>query len=263
MSFRYTEKNREAYQTAGLTVLQGLIPASLLSDLRHETDKAREIARSKFGPQCQRLQPVYTYEELNHQPFRDFLDLPELRKTVLEILGPGHAPSEIMGVLLEPSEKPWCTNWHRDWAHHIPGLENSQIFLEAIQNLGMFNQLNGALYEDHSLWAVPASHQREDTEAERTAFGGVPAPGPSLPSEMSNAERELACLAYAHQMPGATLVPLHAGDVAFYRASLWHIGNYLPYTRRATLHDGFYSSDDLAWREKMRQIQENRQSVAK
>ena len=61
-------------------------------------------------------------------------------------------------------------------------------------------------------------------------------------------ERELACLAYTRRMPGAVQVPLAAGDVAFYRAVGWHIGNYVPYIKRATLHDGFYGPDDRAWK---------------
>jgi hypothetical protein len=65
--------------------------------------------------------------------------------------------------------------------------------------------------------------------------------------KMSPEQRELACLHYTRQMPGAVPVTLGAGDVAFYRAVGWHIGNYVPYTKRATLHDGFYGLDDRAW----------------
>jgi hypothetical protein len=55
---------------------------------------------------------------------------------------------------------------------------------------------------------------------------------------MTPEERELACREYARSMPGAVEVVLGAGDVAFYRAGGWHLGNYVPYARRATLHDG-------------------------
>jgi hypothetical protein len=60
----------------------------------------------------------------------------------------------------------------------------------------------------------------------------------------------MTCLEYARRMPGATQVVLCAGDVAFYRACGWHIGNYVPYVRRATLHDGYYGPEDWAWRER-------------
>src|SRR5579884_2335818 len=101
MSFQYTERLREEYVTDGYTVLRGLIPASLLADLRREADRAREIAHRQHGPQAQRLQPVYAYEELDSRPFRDFLGLPGLQATAEGILGTGHAQSDIMGVLLD------------------------------------------------------------------------------------------------------------------------------------------------------------------
>lgn len=254
MGFRYTEQNREEYVTVGFTVLRDLIPASLLADLRRETDRAREIARQRHGPQAQRLQPVYNYEELNAQVFRDFLGLDGMQATVAGILGPEHRQTDIMGVLLEPAEKAWCTHWHRDWGYNAAHVK-LDVFFEAVRNLGLFNQLNAALYDDHSLWVVPGSHDREDTEAERAVFPRVPPPGPSLSGEMTPAEREIACLGYTRQMPGAIPVTLFAGDVAFYRACQWHVGNYVPYTKRATLHDGFYSPDDLAWQAQVRQWQ--------
>ena len=247
MAFRYTDQHRDEYYSLGYTILRDMIPASLLADLRRETDRAREIARREHGPQAQRLQPVYRYEELNHQPFRDFLNLPGMRETVTKVLGPEHAPSDIMGVLFEPSEAAWATHWHRDWGYNVPGLD-LDVFFEKIREVHRFNQLNAALYDDHSLWFVPGSHDRRDTDEERAAFPRIPPPGPEMTPEMSPEEKELTCLAYTRRMPGAVQVALAAGDVAFYRAVAWHIGNYVPYVKRATLHDGFYCPDDLVWK---------------
>jgi hypothetical protein len=257
MTFHYSDSHRDDYYQDGLTILRGVIPATLLADLRQQTDRAREIARERSGPQSQRLQPVYAYDELDARPFRDFLELPGMRAAVENILGTERDPSQIMGVLLEPAEQPWCTNWHRDWGHHIAEL-GTETFVAACRNLRMFNQLNAALYDDHSLWVVPGSHNRGDTPGEQAAFGSVPAPGPNLTPQMTPAEREIACQVYVRQMPGATHVALQAGDVAFYRACGWHIGTYVPYTRRATLHDGFYCDDDYAWQAQMRQLQESK-----
>jgi hypothetical protein len=249
MAFRYTDRHREEYFELGLTVLRDLIPPALLADLRRETDTAREIARRQHGPQAQRLQPVYRHEELDHRPFRDFLGLPGMRAAVIGILGEDRAPSDIMGVLFEPEREAWATPWHRDWGYNLPGIDLDAFFEAARNKPLMFNQINAALYDDHSLWVVPGSHDRADTDAERAAFGGrIPPPGPDLSPDMSAAERELACLSYTRAMPGAVQVALAAGDVAFYRAVGWHIGNYVPYARRATLHDGFYGADDLAWK---------------
>lgn len=248
MTFHYSEQNREEYYALGLTILRDAIPAALLADLRRETDKARTITRRENGPQAQRLQPVYRYPDLNPQPFRDFLALTELRKTVTGILGAEHTESDIMGVLFEPQESAWATPWHRDWGDNVPGIDRDAFFDAALHKPGMFNQLNAALYDDHSLWVAPGSHDRRNTGDEEAAFGGrIPPPGPELSAEMSPEAREMACLAYTRRMPGAAQVALAAGDVAFYRAVGWHIGNYVPYIKRATLHDGFYGPDDRAW----------------
>ncbi len=256
MSFQYHDGLREDYQSVGFIVLRDLIPASLLADLRRETDKVREIARREHGEQAQRLQPVYRYAELNGERFRDFLHLPELQKVVANVLSPEHKQSNIMGVLLEPAEYPWATNWHRDWGHHVRNLPTEK-FETAKQNLRMFNQLNGALYEDGSLWAVPYSHNRPDTPEELSAFPQNPPSNPPLTEAMSSEEREQVCLRYARSMPQAVQILLGAGDVAFYRACMWHIGNYVPYRKRATLHDGFNCEEDIAWQKEMRMFQEN------
>jgi hypothetical protein len=259
MTFQYTDRHRIEYITDGFTILRGIIPASLLADLRTETDKAREIARRRSGPQAQRLQPVYAYDELDSRRFRDFLDLPGMRASVAGILGPDHNQTDIMGVLLEPANEAWCTPWHRDWGYNAPHVD-LDAFFEAVHNLRMFNQLNAALYDDHSLWVVPGSHNRLDSADERAVFPLIPPKGPDLEPGMPAAERELACLEYARRMPCAMPVPLFAGDVAFYRACQWHLGCYVPYTRRATLHDGFYCEEDLAWIASVNRRQEEARS---
>ena len=50
-------------------------------------------------------------------------------------------------------------------------------------------------------------------------------------------------------MPGAVQLHLEAGDFCLYRNTLWHLGNYLPYRRRATLHDAVDTDEFFAWRE--------------
>jgi len=253
VSFRFTEAHREEYFTDGLTLLRGLIPATLVADLRRETDKGRIIARQKHGRQTQRLQPVYAYEELDPRPFQDFLALPGLRDTVEGTLGTGYEPTERMAVFLEPTDAAWCTTWHRDYGN-VQGVDR-EAFAQARDNLRMMNQFNAALYDDHSLWVVPGSHNREDTPAERAAIPDVYAHVAELPASLSAAVREMEWLTYTRSMPGARQIVLCAGDVAFYRATSWHIGNYVPYVKRATLHDSFPCEGDLAWQSSVRRIQ--------
>ena len=237
---------REEFIVKGLTILRGVIPASLLQDLRTETDKGRSIARQQGGSQAQRLQPVYAYDELNPQPFRDFLNLPAFHEAISAILGQEFALSTRMGVFYEPAEKAWCTNWHRDWAHHVPN-PNMDLFFETARNVGGFNQFNAALHDDRSLWVVPRSHVRPDTPEEIASMGTIPPSPPTFTEEMSANERETACLDYARSMPGAMQVVLEAGDVAFYCAAAWHIGSYSPTMHRATLVDNFKVAADKAW----------------
>jgi hypothetical protein len=187
-------------------------------------------------------------------PFRDFLELPGMQITVKEILGSAHKASDNMGVLLEPAQNAWCTNWHRDIAHHLEGLD-MQSFYQAARDLRTFNQFNAALYDDHSLWIVPGSHNREDTPEESACFPSTLPAAPEFSEDASSEERERACLEYAYCMPGAVPVVLFAGDCAFYRASGWHLGNYVPYIKRATLHDNFQGDEDRAWWDSVRQPQ--------
>ena len=59
-------------------------------------------------------------------------------------------------------------------------------------------------------------------------------------------------LEYCRSMPGAERLYLEAGDLALYRSTLWHIGNYVPYKKRATLHDNAMTPAFRAWIDEMR-----------
>jgi hypothetical protein len=169
------------------------------------------------------------------------------------ILGAGHAPGERMAVFLEPERDAWCTAWHRDWGN-VAGVDQ-EAFFKTAADVRMHNQLNGALYDDHSLWVVRCSDRRRDTEAERAAFRSSPPEEPDFRAGMTAAEREEACLAYARRMPGGEAVTLFAGDAAFYRACIWHLGCYVPYARRGTLHDSFLCSEDREFQAAVRRVQ--------
>jgi len=62
-------------------------------------------------------------------------------------------------------------------------------------------------------------------------------------------------------MPGAQQLHLDAGDFCLYRNTLWHIGNYLPYARRATLHDSVDTDEFMTWRkETLAELQGRREA---
>lgn len=252
MPFRFSDAHVAEYHTQGFTVFRQVVPPSLVADLRQVCDRGRELARERSGPQAQRLQPIARFD-LDLAPFEAFRALPDLNDALRRIISHEvtFADVEQMGVLIEPVEHPWCTPWHRDWRDNAPYLDVS-AWQAVLLDRNYFNQSNCALYEDHSLWVVPGSHLREDLSCEAGLFPVRPIPGPALEGQ-SSVERERLSAEYVRQMPGAVQLHLEAGDFALYRNSLWHLGNYLPYCKRATLHDFIDTPAYAAWRARMSQ----------
>lgn len=244
--FQFSEKHIEEFQTQGFTVFRGIIPPTLIDELRTECERGAAIARERHGANAQRFQPISGYP-VNQKPFEEFQQLEAVHGAIDRIMD---MPWEstglgLMGVLVEPSADAWCTAWHRDWRDNIMGLELS-LWDAQFQNPAMFNQVNCALYEDSCTWVVPGSHLRRDTDEEVARFPTRPIHGPNLEG-LSPAQRETACLEYCQSLPGATRLLLDAGDYCLYRNSLWHLGNYIPYRKRATLHDGVMTTSFREW----------------
>lgn len=244
--FQFSEKHIEEFHMQGFTVFRNIIPATLLTELRNECDKGVAIVRERDGANTQRFQPVSAFS-INQQPFEEFQNIPDIHDALSRIFDFPFEMSglDLLGVLLEPADDPWCTQWHRDWRDNIPGLDVG-AWEAQYQNLELFNQVNCALYEDSCTWVVPGSHLRADTDAEVARFSDRPVPGPELEG-LSAAERELTCLEYCQSLPGAQRLFLNAGDYCLYRNSLWHLGNYIPYRKRATLHDGIMTVAFREW----------------
>ena len=123
--------------------------------------------------------------------------------------------------------------------------------MAAFRDLNLFNQLNCAIHEDHCTWVVPGSHLRGDLPRESARFPNGSMRGPELEGK-SYEERERICLEYCESMPGAVCLHLNAGDFALYRNTLWHLGSYVPYTKRATLHDVIDTPEFIEWRKTAR-----------
>lgn len=243
MAFELSEQHIADYHLLGYTIFRDILPASLIEDLRRVTDQARNIAHQVTGPQAQRLQPMAKYD-LDLKPFKDYGELSVLNDAVHQVLTPDHYHADLnrTGVLLEPADFPWCTDWHRDWRDHMPEAVFEAEFRKEwdVQtfDINSMNQINCALYEDPSTWFVPGSHYRQrnlsgEVAAKKAYDRNKHRDKPSV----SNAQRERDCLSYVTGMPGAVQLRLNAGDFALYRSSAWHIGNYVPYRKRATIHD--------------------------
>ena len=248
MTFKFSENHIVEFQTQGYTVFKGIIPTSLIRDLRKASDRAREIAREEKGAQVQRLQPVASYD-IDQQPFIDFGELPDLVGAVAGVLTPDHRPSspETLGILLEPADNPYCTMWHRD-GRDRKGTDISK-WREVALNINHYSQTNCPLYADGSLWYVPGSHLRvDDLQRESDLFPLERERQMIVFPDKSVEERERLSLEYTRSMPGAIQLHLKAGDYALYRSVAWHLGNYVPYIKRATLHDVVDTREFAEWR---------------
>ena len=242
------EEHLMEYKKNGYTVFKEIVPLSLISDLRKETDKAREIARKLKGPQTQRLQPISDYaNEINLKSFDDYFNLPEINQLIQKMFTPEFHYKETnrIGVLLEPTDLPYCTFWHRDWRDHMDVEIFDELFKKEwerdIADIGFAAQVNCPLYEDSCTWFVPGSSTRQvsfkEEENVRDNFKNL-----NL-GNLNYEEREAKCRRYAESMPKAIQFLLKPGDFAMYQACGWHLGNYVPYKKRATLHHGVLKGD--------------------
>lgn len=244
MKTQVTSAAAAFYRENGYIVLERVVPAPLIDRLRAVAEEGRGIARRLHGPQVQRLQPMG--EHVDIAALREFVALPDFVAAIRTILSERHYlnPPETMAVLFEPAAQCWATEWHRDVRDHML---DEAMFKEALcgrdwtelaTNPANFNQFNCALYEDTSTWFVPGSHARmTDTPGEIAAARAQGrAAMENKDRRRSEAEQELAQLEYCRAMPGAVQVILQPGDLVLYRNTAWHLGAYVPYRRRATLH---------------------------
>jgi len=166
------------------------------------------------------------------------------------VLTPEHSYGlpDVLGVLIEPEQFPYCTAWHRDMTLETSRL-SAQDFQDMLLDWNCDNQVNCPLYDDDCTWFVPGSNLRMRDLPSETAWARRYA---ELGLERTTLKtdavtRERACRKYTAGMPGAVQLQLHAGDFAMYRSMAWHIGNYVPYKKRATLHDALFTPQFEAW----------------
>lgn len=231
------------YFARGFLILRNVIPAALLKDLRREAEKARNLAYELSGPMSQRIQPIAKFaDKLDQKPFQDYCELQPLADAVNKLLGGKctHGHVDVMGLLINPRDKPWNQGWHRDGPVEVPlAAQDKPLMMkieEAMLDHRVWNQVNCALYNDCCAWYVPGSHLRaRDLPGERQTIGD-----PEITSELdglSNEEREIRNIQHARKFPGAVQTQLGPGDYMIYRNMAWHCGNYVHYQPRATIHD--------------------------
>ncbi len=138
----------------------------------------------------------------------DALAHPQILNVIEALIGK-RLKYHLCTLLVSSEQKPYHINWHRDAS------PDGEVPIETLLNrLRSHVQLNGALYDDETLYIVPGSHRRELTEAERTVLQQTPKAA----------------------MPNQLTVKLKAGDIVFYNSSLLHKGYNLDGSKRQTLH---------------------------
>lgn len=243
MAIELRDETFTDYFTRGFLILRNVIPAALLKDLRREAAKARDLAYELYGPMIQRIQPIAKFaDKIDQKPFQDYYELQDLGDAVSKLLGAPckHGLHEVMGLLIEPRDKPWNQGWHRDGPVEVPLAAQDDILMKKVDTMMLdhrtWNQVNCALYNDCCTWYVPGSHLRaRDLPGERQTLGD-----PEITTQLeglSNEEREIRNIRHARNFPGAVQTQLGPGDYMIYRNMGWHCGNYVHYQPRATIHD--------------------------
>ena len=157
------------------------------------------------------------------EPIHHAFHHPVILKTVEELLGPNLIVNNA-SILAANEGTQYSLGWHRDIIQiPQPEIEDWLFSPERFHNSV---QINLPLVDENSLWVVPGSHFRPNTEEENKAFRG---------------SKHYAPLGI--EMPGGIPVPLKAGQAVLYNNNLIHRG----FTKkmkipRRTLHMGYHSA---------------------
>jgi len=195
----------------------------------HTTDKAFHASENQHaGDQVEAYRAKskhYYFHLLTNElflPIQHVFHRPEVFAAIEQILG---GPLIINNASLFAAE-PGTTyklGWHRD----VIQIPQAEIDEERFFNAERFHnnvQINLPLYQDETLWVVPGSHHRKNSEAENRAFAG----------SKHYAPRDA-------DMPGALNVKIAPGQAVLYNNNLIHRG-YNPCfaVPRRSLHMGYH-----------------------
>jgi hypothetical protein len=222
---------RGRFEAQGYVLLRNAIPPLLLDELQAAVQPS--LAAHKRGhTKPQRHQTVL--EPHYFQPaFLDFLNLPPINPAAAEIIGVNDASMlTFVGLaLLMGHTEHTALNWHRDFPDHHP---DAPTLWELPTG---FIQTNTAIFDDTSLWIVPASHARPASAEELRVEAAWPAETRALALPLPEHEPLLK------RMPGGQCVRMRAGDSLLYNPLLWHGASYDPGRVRATFHGGWRHPD--------------------
>lgn len=246
---------RERYFDRGYLLVEGVFDSDALEAARRSVAGVPEWVRQRSNDRnVQRAQPLQTCPAIEDKAWiRRFYDNPALDRVLEEVFGDVIAPVPRMSrdfqssaLLIDPLDTWWATGLHRDYRDFL-GHFDVAGWRARFADFRLFNQINIPLLPDSSLWLVPGSHMRDDSEREaqtvreRGRYAGRRTGRAAREDEAENRRR----LAAGLRDVGAVNVAVQPGDILFYRSNMLHCGIYEPGTARLTVHDAVYSE---AWR---------------
>lgn len=157
------------------------------------------------------------------EPIHHAFHHPKVLEVVETLLGPDLIVNNA-SILAANAGTSYSLGWHRDIIQ-IPEQEiEDRLF--SPDRFHNSVQINLPLVDENSLWVVPGSHNRPNTEEENRAFAG---------------SKHYAPLGV--EMPGGIPVKLNAGQAVFYNNNLIHRGysEKMGIPRR-TIHMGYHSA---------------------
>lgn len=150
----------------------------LLGDLRARVRRSISIDAQRVQPLRRHLAPERMAELARIAAFD------RLREFLAARIGSGvDIEPNLLGLWIEPGRRSYVLPWHRDLRDNAKGLD-WRSWYDNMTNPRFFNQFHIALVPDDSLWVVPGSHRRDDTETERRMF-------PTRPILVDFVERDL------------------------------------------------------------------------
>jgi len=157
------------------------------------------------------------------EPIHHAFHHPVMLKAVEEIIGPNLIVNNA-SILAANVGTSYSLGWHRDIIQ-IPQ-DEIEDWLFSPERFHNSVQINLPLVDENSLWVVPGSHNRPNTEEENATFAGSKHYAP-----------------IGVEMPSGIPVTLKAGQAVLYNNNLIHRG----YTEemkvpRRTLHMGYHSA---------------------
>jgi len=157
------------------------------------------------------------------EPIHHAFHHPKVLEVVEQLLGPDLIVNNASILAANPGTS-YSLGWHRDIIQ-IPE-EEIEDRLFSPDRFHNSVQINLPLVDENSLWVVPASHNRPNTDEENEAFAGSKHYAP-----------------IGAEMPGGVPVKLKAGQAVFYNNNLIHRGySEKMVIPRRTIHMGYHSA---------------------